>query len=403
MRMALDYGLSTFEVEISERKLVATRRRPEATALPDPPAAVAEALEHPIGYPALRRALTPDDHVAIVVDEQLPSVGRLLVPILEHISQAGVKPEAMTLLCPPSSVDQPWLDDLGDVFQESRIEVHDPTDRRHLAYLASTRHGRRIYINRTVVDADQVVVLTGRRYCPLLGYSGAEGALYPVLSDEATRQEVSETMSMNVPGKNPWPLRQEASEVAWLLGAPFLIQVIEGANSDILHVLGGPVETSGEGQRLLDERWRVEVDEQADVVAAGISGNPDRHTLADLGRAFACASRVVKPRGRIVLLCDAAPALGKEGDFLKNAESAGNALKLWSRQKKAGMETAYQWAHAAEHAGLYLLSKLGHETAEELFTFPLQNLREAQRIFEGEGTCLFLPDAHKTMAVVAKG
>src|SRR5262249_58527419 len=137
----------------------------------------------------LRRALTPDDHVTIVIDERLPRLADLLIPLLEHVSSAGVAPEAITLLCPPTSSRQPWLEELPEAFEEVRLEVHDPKDRRRLSYLATTRKGRRLYLNRSVVDADQVVVLSGRRSDPLLGQGGAAGAIYPALSDEATRRE----------------------------------------------------------------------------------------------------------------------------------------------------------------------------------------------------------------------
>ena len=71
-----------------------------------------------------------------------------------------------------------------------RTEIHDPADRRKLAYLATTGAGRRVYLNRTLVDADFVIVLSGRDYDPLTGYAGAEVAVFPALSDEETRDVV---------------------------------------------------------------------------------------------------------------------------------------------------------------------------------------------------------------------
>src|SRR5262249_8927796 len=145
-------------------------------------------------------------------------------------------------------------------------------------------------------------------------------ALYPALSDEATLQDYWKHLSMKAPGATPWPLRKEASEVAWLLGAPFLVQVIEGAGAEVAHVLGGPGATSAAGQRLLDARWRVEVEAAADVVVAGVGGDPAGHRFADLARALACAARVVKPGGRIALLSGGGPALGAGADLLRQAE-----------------------------------------------------------------------------------
>src|SRR5437660_12541387 len=257
MRIDIAYGREQLALEVADRAVVHVRRAAAAAALADVPAAVTAAVETPLGFPALRRALTPDDHVAVVVDESLPHLATLLTPVLAHLTAAHVTPEAITLVCAPSTTGQPWLEDLPDEYEEVRLEVHDPHDRNRLAYLATTRRSRRIYVNRTVVDADQIVVLSGRGYDPVLGYAGGETLLFPALSDDATRREAAAHLTMKPPdAASPW--RSEAAEVAWLLGAPFLVQVIEGANAEIIHVLGGPMETSGEGQRLLDARWRVE-------------------------------------------------------------------------------------------------------------------------------------------------
>src|SRR2546428_12699881 len=102
------------------------------------------------------------------------------------------------------------------------------------------QQGRRLYLNRTVVDADQTVVVTRRAYDCVTGYSGGAAALFPALSDEATRQHLRGHLSLAAPGGEPWKHQREAAEAAWLLGVPFLVQVIEDANGEILHILGGP-------------------------------------------------------------------------------------------------------------------------------------------------------------------
>src|SRR5690348_8726482 len=142
MRIAINCGLDRVEFEVADDRLVPGPQPPAALA--DPAAAVRAALEQPFEFPALRRALTPDDHVAIVVDEQLPHLAELLVPLLEHIQSAGVAPEAITLLCAPSSSTQPWIDDLPDAFQDVHVEMSDPFERRRMAYLATTHKGKRL-------------------------------------------------------------------------------------------------------------------------------------------------------------------------------------------------------------------------------------------------------------------
>ena len=396
MRVTIGYGLERVDYEVSEASLVAARRQPSSPPIADLGRAVHDALEVPIGFPALRKALTPDDHVVIVADEHLPRQEEMLSAIVEYLIQARIQPAAITILYP--SMPDSRATKLPS-HPEIRVEVHDPANRKKLSYLATTRQGRRLYLNRTAVDAEQLIVLSGRGYDPLLGYAGAAGALFPSLSDAETKLQMSGDMSNDVPDEEPWPIRREAEEVAWLLGAPFMIQVIEGSGDEIVHVLGGLSDTSGEGERLLDSRWRVSVDRPADIVVAGICGNPVGHGFVELARALACASRVVKPRGRIALLSQAQPALGSAAQLLRQADEPSAALKELRRQKAPDIGPAFQWASAAEHANIFMLSRLEPDIAEELFTTPLNDATQVQHLLEG-AMVLFLDDAHKSIAVI---
>lgn len=400
MRVTLCWGLQRLDLDVADDRYIALRRRAPAEPLRDLGAAVGEALENPLDFPPLRLALTPDDHVAVFVDEELPHITELLVPLLEHVRTAGVAPSAIKLLCLPPSTGQPWADKLPEEFREVQVEIHDPRERRKLSYLATTRHGRRIYLNRTSVDADQLVLLTGRWYDPLLGIGGAEASLFPTLSDEATGQELYKSLSAEAPDDRVWPLRQEAAEVAWLLGAPFLVQIIEGPGDDIVGVLAGPVESTKEGQRMLNEHRRVEVEERADLVVAGISGDPAQHGFGAIARAFLCASRVVKPGGRIVVLSDARPPLGPSASVMRRSEDPAEALRLLREEKARDIGAGFSWASAALTAQLYLLSQLPAETVEEMFAIPLQQIADAQRLVASAESCIVLPDAHKMLAIV---
>lgn len=403
MRIGIDYGLEHLDVEVPDSSLVSVHRQPPAPPLDDLGAAVRNALEHPLGFPALRLALTPDDHVAIVMDRHLPRAAALLQPLLEHITAAHVAPQAITLLGSPASDVSDVRDDLPLPYREVRVEVHDPANRKELSYLATTRRGRRVYLNRTVVDADQVVVLARCAYDPLLGYSGSEGAIYPAFADEATHREMRGRLSLDVPGGKPWAPRKEAAEVAWLLGAPFMVQVIPGAGDEVLHVVGGLADAASEGQRLLDARWRVGVDEPAETVIASVGGDPAGQDFGDLASALACAARVVSPQGRILLLSQVGPALDPAAELLRQAEDPDRALALLREQAPPGMAAAFQWASSVGRARVYLLSQLPVETAEELFTTPLENAGQVQRLLRREGSYLFLADAHKTLAVLRGG
>ncbi|MFN4261022.1 MAG: lactate racemase domain-containing protein [Gemmataceae bacterium] len=400
MKVGIDYGLAHLDIDVASADWMGGQAPSRPEPLADPVVAARDALEHPLDFPPLRRALTPDDHIAIIVDERLPRLADVLAVVIDHVLEAGVSSEDISLLCPSPSSGQPWLDDMADEYQEVRVEVHNPNDRRCLSYLATTQSGRRIYLNRTAVDADQLIVVTRSGYDPLLGYGGAAGAIFPTLSDQATRRDYANMLSFDVPGARPWPARQEAQEVAWLLGAPFFLHFVEGRGADLLHVSAGLLETGDESRRWLDACWRVSVPCRADTVIASVGGDPARNDFADLARALACAARVVQPQGRIVLLSQVVPELGAGAELLRQADSVPQALELLLQRQPDDLAAAFLWASAARHASVYLLSGLPPDTAEELFTIPLDHAGQLKRLLEQEGTYLYLADAHKTMAEV---
>ena len=278
-------GRSRWSLTVRDADFIAL---PEARSSPirDARSAVVDALERPIRFESFRRAITPDDRIALVVDESLPHLSELIAGVLEYLAGAGIPPSAVTAIS-PAGATQDWVNDLPETMADLQTEIHQPNDRKRLSYLAATKEGRRIYLNRTLVDAEQIVVLTGRGYDPLLGYSGAEGALYPTLADSDTARSLIPKLSPQTAPDGEWPERAEAAEVAWLLGSPFFVQVIEGAGDELTEVIAGLSETTRDGAERQDARWKSAVGQLADTVVVTLSGDPARHDFAALARAAA--------------------------------------------------------------------------------------------------------------------
>jgi nickel-dependent lactate racemase len=399
--------MSVVEVTVGRSRWTLNVRDADRIALPetraeairDPRGAVVEAMEHPLRFEAFRRALTPDDRIALVVDESLPHLSELISGVLEYLASAGIPPSAVTAISPVGS-SQDWVNDLPETMADLQTEVHQPGDRKRLSYLAATREGHRIYLNRTLVDADQAVVLTGRRYDPLLGYAGAEGSLYPGLADADTTRTLVPKLSPQTAPDGDWPVQTEAHEVAWLLGSPFFVQVIEGPGDDIAGVVAGMADTVAEGVERMDAQWKTAVAEAPDTVVVTLSGDPGRHDFAALARAAACGARVVKPDGNVVILSEADPDLGAAADVLRRCDEPPEAVKLLFRERPADALPAVQWAWAAGKAKLYVASEIRPTTVEEMFATPLGGPKDVQRLLDQSGRCLIVPDAHKSWVTI---
>lgn len=370
-----------------------------AAPVRDARAAVVEALDHPVRFEAFRRALTPDDRIALVVDESLPRLPELISGVLEYLAGAGIPPSAVTAISPAGS-GQHWINDLPDTMADLQTEVHQPGDRKKLSYLNATKEGHRIYLNRTLVDADQAVVLSGRGYDPLLGYSGAVGSVYPGLADSESVRNLVPKLSPQTAPDGSWPVNAEANEVAWLLGSPFFVQVIEGAGDEIAGVIAGFADTAAGGAERLNERWKSVVPEAADTVVVALSGDPHRHDFAALARAAATGARAVKPGGTVIVLSEADPELGGATDVLRRTDDPPEAVRVLFREKPADAAAAVQWAWAAGQAKLYLASEIRPTTVEEMFANPLGGPKDVQALLDAGGRTLIIPDAHKRWVTV---
>jgi hypothetical protein len=90
------------------------------------------------------------------------------------------------------------------------------------------------------------------------------------------------------------------------------------------------------------------------------------------------------------------PSVGRNGGVRRPAPSAGLA------PSKSASRPEHQWADAAAHAHIYLLSPLPAETVEELFATPLESADQVARLIRGDGPVLLIPDAHKALVEVAE-
>jgi nickel-dependent lactate racemase len=396
----LHVGVSPWTVTVLGEKAVELRRTEFASPTTSPVELTRSALEKPFGFEPLRRALTPDDHITIVLDATVPHVADILGEVLAHLRSAYVKSEAVTILT-SHSWSPSWASVLVGENAGVQTEVHDPTDRNKLAYLASTKAGRRLYLNRTLVEADFVIVLSGLGYDPFTGYSGAETAVFPALADAEVLHSFEGQLSSQAPGTEVWPARAEAMEVVGLLGTLFFVQVIAGTDDTVQDIIAGLPNSWTEARKRQDQRWRCTVSEEPDTVIAAISGKPERVTFLDLAKAASTAARVVRKGGRIAVLTTAAPDLGSGAQLLRSMEGPTGARKLLAKEKPDDWAACFLWAFAAKNHSLFLASGYPDTVSEELFATPIHTTNEVQRLVDSGEKVLLVPDAHKTMVTIS--
>lgn len=410
MSSVLRYGAdSSVAFDLPADVLLAECDAPRGQPLDDPAAAVAAALDDPIEFPPLARAIVPGDLVALAVEPGLPQAANIIAAVVHSLIGAGVSASDIAVVIAPgeTAADENLQEQLpAELKRQVQWLKHDSSDRDSLAFVTTLAAGHPVHVNRALSDADMVIPIGTLRQEASLGNLGAYGVLYPGFCDEATQQRYRAASSVESPAKSKrgqWKRkRDEAREASWLLGATFTIQVVPAGGGDLLHVLAGEIAAvDAEGRRLCEAAWTYSIPRRGSLVVASIEGDQRDQTWENVGRAIAAAMRVVHAEGAIAicteLQSEPGPSLqrvmGADGDI--NSDAVMQEIR---RDRSADAVPASQLVQALRRAHVYLLSGLDDDVVERLGMAPVADSSEIARLASRHESCILLANAHRIVA-----
>ncbi len=364
-----------------------------------------QALANPLQYPSLRQAVVPGDQVVIALDDALPEVESVLSVVCDTLEQAGVERESITVLTPNDTLAP------DQIPPGVTLRRHDPADRDHLAYLASTTEDRRVYLNRLLTDADVVVPIGRIGYDPLLGYRGPWSVIFPGLSDTETIRayhaagEAGAGSDDDLPDRDrPRPPLIESAEVSWLLGSQLHVGIVPGASGAVAALAGLESALRTEAAAVLDRCWTFQSDECSELVVVGV-GRPGVPSGIDaLAEALANATRLVARGGKIVVLSRVHGPIGPGLRRLIELDDPRRAVEaLRGHDSDPDAHAARKVARALAWADVYLLSNLSADVLLDSPLIPLDRPDEARRLVATSHSCLFLSQAESARARIAAG
>ena len=398
MRVSVEFQDEQLELELPDEMLVGLWKGPAGVAGEAAVAAVRNALEHPLGFPPVRQAVVPGDRVAIALDSSLGGITPVLRVVVDLLYQSGVEPGDVTVVASPAN--RASLSD--ELPQGIALELHDPTNQRRLAYLATTNEGRRIYLNRHITDADVVIPVGRLGYDPILGYRGPWSAIFPSLSDQETRASYRQGMAGDAPGQlTPRPELDETFEVSWLLGTQFHLGLVPG-RSGLAEALGGLAEPLRDlAIGAIDRLWSFRPPTRAECVVAGI-GSPGVPTgIDELVEGLVTASRLVTHGGKIVALSRTQGVIGPSLRRLSDAGDPKNApAALRGHDADPDSVAGRRLAQVLAWADVYLYSGIDRQVVEDLSMVPIDHLDDARRLLARSSSCLLVSHADLTRGTV---
>ncbi len=343
--------------------MIAARRLPESLSDDQLRIQAYLALEDTSNDAPISRVVVPGDRVVLACNPAAPGVRTILGVASDLLIKANV--ESVTWLFPPTE---------GEAFPAPdgvQVVHHDPSDRESLAYLAATRSGTRVYLNKVLTDADCVIPIGRLSASREGGDRGPWNEIYPQFGDDG--------QARTGPPSGP---DADSEEVAWLLGTIYQIGWLPGRRGVARVVAGISPEFQAEAARLIGSDGRLEADARADLVVAGLGVGTGPLGWDGFVAGLESAMNLVQRAGKIVALGRVDAPLTPALELLASARSPREAKRALSRAETspADRELALRLLEILDWADVYASGLPGSLGPDDLGMIRLDRPSEAARL-----------------------
>jgi nickel-dependent lactate racemase len=323
MKVTLDYGRTGLTVELPTERVVGPLAIRDVPPLDDPEAAVADALDRPIGSPPLGEvARGRKDACILICDITRPVPNRtILGPMLRILRDAGI-PRDRTLLLVATGLHRPSTptekeEMLGaEIAAGYRVEDHYGTRLEEHTLVGTTPRGIPGWIDTRYVKAD-LKIATGLIEPHLMaGYSGGRKLICPgVAALETVRRwhgpELLEHPNADCGILEGNPVHEENTRIARMAGCDFIVNVTLDSHRRVTSVVAGDMERAFlEGVRFMEGVCRANVARPVDVVVTSSAGYPLDTTFYQAVKGLTGCLPIVKQGGTIILAASLTEGLG---------------------------------------------------------------------------------------------
>ena len=360
MQAAFAFGKTGLTVSLPDGPRYSVVEGRSADALEDAAAAIGAALDHPIGSKPLVELAAGKRTAAIsVCDITRPAPNsQTLPPLLERLHDAGIPVDGITILIATGlhrcATGEEIKSILGpEIAARYRVVNHDARALDEHRSLGATASGTPVYIDRRFLDADLHITLGFIEPHWMLGFSGGRKLIAPGLAAQQTIQVLHSPRFMREPLANEGsiegnPLHAELLEVVRMARHDFLLDVALTQQRAICGVFAGePEQAHAAGVDFVRSTTMTRVPQFFDAAIISAAGHPLDLTFYQSLKGFHSAHHIVKPGGRILLLCECAEGIGSPEfaamlrsyagpkQFLRQIENAPVIIDQWQLEKVA--------------------------------------------------------------------
>lgn len=360
---------------------------------------LAQAIKSPIMYPPLAESVFAGDTVAIVVQDDLPEVRRMLDVLISQLAELNITAGDVTIVIGKRTANALEIDSsvyqLHDEtkdeqppvqfpmefgFNQINCQVHDADNDAGLAYLNANEDGDPVYVNRLLVDADVVIPIG---FVEPGDDSRQSDCIYPAFSGASAQERFSGSDVSSL------ACRSEIAMANDMLGSFFVIQLVSGPGGEVVEMFCGErMRTTKAARARANELWKFDYSGNAGVVLATIETDPNRQSWDDITEAILTASHLISGEGPIVVLSELS---AKPNNKIRGALQAQFDD---GPEKKASVKLR-SLAGVVSERSVFIKSKLSAAEVEDLGLGNLDSLEQISRVAEPFESGVLIRDAHR--------
>ncbi|GMG95361.1 nickel-dependent lactate racemase family protein [Tepidimicrobium xylanilyticum] len=385
-KLKLKYKDSFIDIDIPDRNLKGVLESEDLPGVTNPRVEVKRALENPIGSPRLREIVRGKRNIVILAsDITRPSPSHILIPpIVEELLKSNIKYENIKIVFGlgyhrKHTEEEKKLLVGSDIYKKIPCIDHDIND---CVYLGKTSRGTPIEVFRAVAEADFVIATGNIEFHYKAGYSGGNKALLPGVTSKRTIEANHKMMIW--PGTRPGvtegnPMREDIEEGGRIGGVKFIVNAVLNGNKEIVKVVAGdPIKAHRQGAKYVDQMYKREISEKADIVIASCGGFPKDINLYQAQKGLENASYALKDAGSMILLAECKEGLGEKTfeEWMLRAKSPKDPIEWIRKEFKVGGHKAALMCQVLDRMNVYLLSSMEDRFVKDIFFHPIKSVQE---------------------------
>jgi nickel-dependent lactate racemase len=358
---------------------------------------ILDTLAAPIAARTLQETVRPDEKILILVPDKTRRcrMDVFLPVLLEILAGCGIPDAAITLLFatgthPPQTADERAALLGADIAARYRVREHDARDAAAHVHVGTTRAGTDIRLNRLVCEADRIIAAGTIVHHYFAGFGGGAKLFVPgVAAYETAVANHRRTITPDgrfhpgcadgaIDGN---PVIGDILDAVRFLPPTWYFAALLDENGKIADgVCGDLREAHEEGCRRVDARYRVHVDQAADVTIVSTGGYPKDINFIQAHKSLHHAAYVTRPGGSIVFLAECREGMGNDALLPWFDIPAGAALNEALRDRYAmNAHTALAMREKAARYRIRMVSALPDDVVRRLGMLPEATLQDAVR------------------------